>query len=168
MTKVKELELVLENCEYIKIPTKHLANIVIEGIDIRVRRNAINNIEKLQTASSIYLNIIKPETIKTLGLFGEADEESLSCSKRILQYEDITSVVVVYEDNTKEEYFVDWDWDNDYLNNYQDTQIAKNGNLHVLINREKRLKEFLDDDVFEVSYDYVMNKKEDNEWGFWE
>lgn len=44
MNKVKEIVLVLENCEYIKIPTKHLANIIIEDIDMSVRRNAINSI----------------------------------------------------------------------------------------------------------------------------
>ncbi|WP_323705936.1 hypothetical protein P3U41_05915 [Mammaliicoccus sciuri] len=168
MTKVKEIVLVLENCEYIKIPTKYLANIIIEDIDISVRRNAINSIDKLQTANSIYLDIIKPETIKTLGLFDEDDEESLSCSKRLIQHADITSVEVAYDDNSKEEYFVDWDWNNEYLNSYQDTKLAKNGNLQVLINRKKSLKEFLDDENFEVSYDYIMNEKENNEWGFWE
>lgn len=168
MKKVKEVVLVLENCEYIKIPTKHLANIIIEGIDISVTRNAINNVAKLQTANSIYFDIINPETIKTLGLFNEGDEEILSCSKRLIQYADITSVEVVYNDNSKDEYFVDWDWDNEYLNSYQDTQIAKNGNLHVLINRKKRLKEFLDSENFEVSYDYIIKEKESNEWGFWE
>ena len=168
MTKVKEIELVLENCEYIKIPTKHLGNIIIEDIDTSVRRNAINSIDKLQTANSIYLDIIKPETIKTLGLFDEDDEESLSCSKRLIQHADITSVEVAYDDNSKEEYFVDWDWDNEYVNSYQDTQLAKNGNLHVLINRKKKLKDFLDNENFEVSYNHIMNEKEDNEWGFWE
>lgn len=168
MTKLKEIELVLENCEYIKIPTKHLANIIIEDIDTSVRRNAINSIDKLQTANSIYLDIIKPETIKTLGLFEVEDEESLSCSKRLIQYADITSVEVVYNNGSKETYFVDWNWGNEYLNSYQDTQLAKNGNLHVLINRKKKLKEFLDNENFEVSYDYIIKEKEDNEWGFWE
>ena len=168
MTKVKEIVLVLENCEYINIPTKHLGNIIIEDIDISVRRNAINSIDKLQTASSIYLDIIKPEIIKTLGLFDEDDEESLSCSQRLIQHEDITSVEVVYEDDSKEGYFVDWNWDNEYINSYQDTQLSKNGNLHVLIDRKKKLKEFLDDENFEVSYDYIINEKENNEWGFWE
>ena len=168
MTKVKEIVLVLENCEYINIPTKHLANIIIEDIDISVRRNAINSIDKLQIANSIYFDIIKPETIKTLGLFDEGDEESLSCSKRLIQYADITSVEVAYNDNSKETYFVYWDGDNEYLNSYQDTQLAKNGNLHVLINRKKKLKEFLDNENFEVSYDYAMKEKESNEWGFWD
>ena len=168
MTKVKGIELVLENCEYIKIPTKHLANIIIEDIDISVKRIAINSIDKLQTANSIFIEIIKPETIKTLGLFDEDDEESLSCSKRLIQHADITSVEVAYDDNSKEEYFVDWDWDNEYLNSYQDMQLAKNGNLHVLINRKKKLKDFLDDENFEVSYDYIMKEKESDEWGFWE
>lgn len=168
MMKVKEIVLVLENCEYINIPTKHLANIIIEDIDISVRRTAINSIDKQMSAKSIYLEIIKPEIIKTLGLFGEYDEESLSCSKRLIQHEDITSVEVVYDDDSKEEYFVDWDWDNEYINSYQDTQLAKNRNLHVLINRKKKLKEFLDNGFDEVSYDYVIKEKETNEWGFWD
>lgn len=168
MTKVKEIELVLENCEYIKIPTKHLGNIIIEDIDTSVRRNAINSIDKEQTANNIYLDIIKPETIKTIGLFDEDDEESLSSSKRLIQHEDITSVGVIYDDGSKENYYVDWNWDNEYINSYQDTQLAKNGNLHILINRKKKLKDFLDDENFEVSYDYIMKEKEDNEWGFWE
>src|SRR5699024_12089190 len=66
---------------YIKIPTKHLGNIIIEDVDMSVRRTAINAIDKIQTANSIYLEIIKPEIIKTLGLFGEDDENSLSCSR---------------------------------------------------------------------------------------
>lgn len=167
MTKVKEIVLVLENCEYIKIPTKHLANLIVEDIDISVRRTAINSIDKQMSAKSIYLEIIKPETIKTLGLFDEDDEESLNCSQRLIQYNDIASVEVIY-DNSKEEYFVDWNWFSDYENSYQDTQLAKNGNLHILINRKKKLKDFLDDENFEVSYDHIMKEKESNEWGFWE
>lgn len=158
MTKVKEIELVLENCEYIKVPTKHLANLIIEDIDISIRRNAINSIDKLQTANSILIEIIKPETIKTLGLFNEDDEESLSCSKRLIQHEDITSVEVIYDDGSKEEFFVDWNWDNEYINSYQDTQLANNGHLHVLINRKKSLKEYLDDSSNEKNYDYVMKE----------
>ncbi|QYG30044.1 hypothetical protein K0O13_08010 [Mammaliicoccus sciuri] len=168
MEKVKEIELDLENCEHIKIPTKHLANFTIEDIDVSVRRTAINSINKEQTANSIYLEIIKPETIKTLGLFDEEDDESLSCSKRLIQHEDITSVRVIYDDGSKEIYYVDWDWDNEYINSYQDTKLAKNGNLHVLINRKKKLKDFLDNENFEVSYDHIMNVKESDEWGFWE
>lgn len=168
MTNVKEIELTLENCEHIKIPSRHLGNIVIEDIDTSIRRNAINSIDKLQTANSIYLDIIKPETVKTLRLFDEYDEGSPSCSKRLIQYADITSVEVIYNNGSKETYFVDWDWDNDYINSYQDTQLAKNGNMHVLINRKKKLKDFLDDENFEISYDYIINEKEDNEWGFWE
>lgn len=168
MTKVKEIVLALENCEYIKIPTKHLSNIIIEDIDISVRRNAINSIDKLQTANSIYLEIIKPETIKTLGLFDEDNEESLSCSKRLIQHEDITSVEVIYNDDSKEIYYVDWDWDNEYTNSYQDTQLAKNGTLYVLINQKKNLKEYLDGAFSSEKYNYLMNEKEDNEWGFWE
>lgn len=168
MTNVKEIELTLENCEHIKIPSGHLGNIVIEDIDISIRRNAINSIDKLQTANSIYLDIIKPETIKTLRLFDEYDEGSPNCSTRLIKYADITSVEVIYNNGSKETYFVDWDWDNEYINNYQDTQLAKNGNLHVLINRKKKLKEFLDNENFEVSYDYIIKEKEYNEWGFWE
>ena len=167
MTKVKEIVLVLENCEYIKIPTKHLGNIIIEDVDMSVRRTAINAIDKIQTANSIYLEIIKPEIIKTLGMFNEDDEESLSCSQRLMQHEDITSIEVAYDDS-KEEYFVDWDWDSEYINNYQDTQMANNGNLHILINRKKNLKDFLDNGFDEVSYDYVIKEKENSEWGFWE
>src|SRR5699024_5109648 len=144
------------------------ANMVIEDIDTSVRRIAINSIDKQQSANSIYLQIIKPETIKTLGLFDETVEESLSCSKRLIEHEDITSVEVIYDDGSKEEFFVDWNWDKEYVNSYQDTQLANNGHLHVLINRKKSLKEFLDDENFEVSYDHIINEKEDNEWGFWE
>ncbi len=102
MTNVKEIELTLENCEHIKIPSGHLGNIVIEDIDTSIRRNAINSIDKLQTANSIYLDIIKPETIKTLRLFDEYDEESLSCSTRLIQHADITSVEVIYNNGSKE------------------------------------------------------------------
>lgn len=167
MTKVKEIVLVLENCEYIKIPTKHLGNIIIEDVDMSVRRTAINAIDKIQTANSIYLEIIKPEIIKTLGMFNEDDKESLSCFQRLMQHEDITSIEVAYDDS-KEEYFVDWDWDSEYINNYQDAQMANNGNLHILINRKKNLKDFLDNGFDEVSYDYVIKEKENSEWGFWE
>lgn len=168
MLKIKEIVLVLENCEYINIPTKHLANIIIEDIDVSVRRTAINSIDKQMLAKSIYLEIIKPETIKTLGLFGEYDENGLSCFKRVLQYEDITSVEVIYDDNSKEVYFVDWNWGNEYINSYQSTKLAKNGNLHVLINRKKNLKDFLDNGFNGVSYDYIIKEKENSEWGFWE
>ncbi|UXU70182.1 hypothetical protein [Mammaliicoccus sciuri] len=144
MKKVKEIELVLENCEYIKIPTNHLANLIIEDIDISVRRTAMNSIDKIQTANSIYIEITEPETIKTIGFFDEDDERSPNCFERLTEYEDITSVIVIYDDDTKENYYVDSDWDNGYRNRCQDTSLW-GGILSVLINRNKSLKEFLND-----------------------
>lgn len=162
---VKEIHLVLENCEFIVVPTKYLADVVIEDITQKISREAINSVSKSLTAKSVYLEILKPSDLKVVGLMRE--DRDYTCKERISDGGDITCLQVVYKDDSYEDYWVEWNHSSDYYNSYQKVEFSKEGNLHLLIHKDKTLEKYLNE-LEEDYYDYKMNEDTNMEFGFWE
>lgn len=164
--KVKEIHLVLENCEYVVVSTKYLPQIVLSEITHEITREAMNSVSKSLKVKSAYIEIIKPDTIKVNDLFGD-EEEDYVCKRRIVDGGDITAIQVIYKDNSSEYYWVEWNEEDEYYNSYQKVEISKEGNLHLLIQKDKTLKQYLNE-IQEGYYDYKMNEDTNMEFGFWE
>lgn len=163
--EVKEIHLVLENCEAVVVPTKYLAGVVIEDIAQKFSREAINSVSKSLTAKSVYLEILKPSELKVDSFVGES--EDYTCKERINDGGDIACLQIVYKDNSHEDYWVEWDHSSDCYNSYQKVEVSKEGNLHLLIHKDKTLEKYLNE-LEEDYYDYKMNEDTNMEFGFWE
>ena len=52
---VKQISLLFENCEYADIPSSDINNIVIDGINRRIQRTAVNAINDMALADNCYI-----------------------------------------------------------------------------------------------------------------
>ena len=64
-----------------------------------------------------------------------------------MRYNDITNINIIYEDENRERYTVDYDETNPTLgvpNSNQKTIISQCGNLYIVINKNKDIKDYFD------------------------
>ena len=144
MNNVKEICLVLENCDSITFPANVIGDFRIEKINEEVERIAINCIAKVIYANSIFIEIYKDGNIE-YAQFGFL-EDQIKKFERLKDSNDITSIEIKYEDDTVDSYFVDYDESNDGLgapNINEKTYISSYGNLYIVIDKEKELKDFV-------------------------
>lgn len=147
MKEIKELGIGLENCEYITIPRNVIGRIIIDGIREKIQRVACNSIASQKIADTVVIEIYK-EGNTTYESFPQDDEPLIF--DRINQYDDITMIEVVYEDDTVDEFYVKYDVEEDYLgapNTRQKSKISELGNLYLVIDDEHFEKWFVDEDI---------------------
>lgn len=116
---IKEIVLILENCECLVIPRKFVLDLEFIGYKREFRRVACNSIGEYEFYEHVLLEI--DESIKD----SEDAQRSLFDKQKdlkdfILKRTDITGIEVVYEDEYKEKGFTfhpvwggESDWDND-------------------------------------------------------
>lgn len=146
--EVKQIMLIFENCESMTIPRKYIGVLFIDDIKTSISRCAINSISKSSSCESFGI-LIKSEYSelgrdRLINLFTDAKP-----FERALQYSDITSIEVVYEDDSKEVIYVNW-CDSDELwafnNEYQSSGLNSIGDLWIEIGK---------DDVDESVYEFT-------------
>lgn len=136
------IDLVLENCDVIRLESKDIDFFYIEGITetYTSQRDSEGNLytDKTEHCSHLGLLINNPKELTFDSLDGE-----ITVYERVENYHDITAIDIIYEDKTHEYIYVDW---NDYNYNYnlnQKTDYYYNI-LEVTIN-EDNSKGFLKD-----------------------
>ena len=72
---------------------------------------------------------------------------------RLLGYDDVTVVTVVYDDGTRDRYEVEFLEGDDCDNIWQQTRIAKDGTMYILIGKDLKMDDY-------VSADNLMDVKE--------
>ena len=120
--KIKQLELVFENCETIKldfIPYKNW----FTATDIYENIHAVNGneISRIKVAKSIQIIILNEQ------LLNKCSWNTTALINK-LEHRDITSIVLIYEDNSEEQIYVLWDEDqqnSDEINEYQHNEYHK-------------------------------------------
>lgn len=141
---VKYIDIVFENCEYVRIPISFVGVFYIGRVSTKIKRTASNAIEKREIAKKVFIEI-----------FAEVDDEILNSCKegnitmsiinRIVSYSDITQIEVYYEDGSEEQYLVPYKVKDDmnYAPNvYQKNYISKLGHLYVAIGKKAKLEGF--------------------------
>ena len=159
MKEIKELGITFENCEHITIPRNVIGAITIDDIHEKVRRMASNSITHHKVVDTVVIEIFK-EGNTTYEYFPMDD--SCMIFDRITQYDDITWIEVVYQDNTVDEFCVKYEIEEEYLgapNTRQKSKISELGNLYLVIDDEPFEDWFSDDDINNkdrVEYDKDM------------
>ena len=144
MKDVKKVDFVFENCESFGFNANNFSTFSIEDISTSINRIACNSIAKMHVAKSIAIEIFKDFIEEEYCPFGIVSEKIIK-KDRINNHSDITSLIITYCDDSEETIFVKWDGD-DYHNDNQKTHIGKNGNLFIVIDENKGINDFFDEE----------------------
>ena len=135
MKNIKAIEFVFENCECITVDSKYIGDLLIEGFETKVRKFGVKDaIREYTSCERIDLIIYKDGNL-TVESYGD----KYSVFDRILNWNDITSIYLKYEDDTEQEIFVPWDDENDYYNvcnNKAQSSFVSEEHLYITINKD--------------------------------
>lgn len=127
---IKNIELVLENCEVIDVDAKYIGKIIAQDIFPAIINVGYGDIRK---RFRCYMFGI--ELHKDLDQYGVVQNYTPNGSpgvfNRLTDYNDITQIVVHYDDGVEETYFVDYDGDEENAN--QKSHISAAGHLYIKI-----------------------------------
>lgn len=131
MEIIEYIDLVFENCEKCTLLPDMFKNLVINGIKENTSINCFQyeNGEISKDKSCEYFSI----TVNEKGLSLITWNGTLR--ERLMNYKDIVSVIIHYENRT-EEIYVPWHDEDEYSNRYQKAEKTEEG-IKIDIEREK-------------------------------
>ncbi|KAA9007295.1 hypothetical protein F4V43_02070 [Paenibacillus spiritus] len=134
--KIKSVEFALENCEVLSIDGKYIGNFQVRDLKKHITKH-YNSIMHMTTCE-LFSIAISREANKEYNAF-DVEEWKHNLFER-LSARDICSVDLIYEDGTKDEFYVDWVGESEYKNEAQDSYVSKLGDLYIVISKEQTVK----------------------------
>lgn len=145
MKHAKSIGFGFENCEYFSIDAKYFGTLKFTDINTRIQRLACNAVVKIECVDTVIMEI-----------FSEGDDkyssyiEDMTKFKRLNMYNDITSISVVYNDNSEEEYYVNYKEEVEGQlgspNAHQSNYISTLGNLYIVISKDKGIFDYFNEE----------------------
>lgn len=141
---IKKIELLFENCEQVTLPVSALGCVVIRSINMEIFRGAINAIYEGFYADEVALEILP--NANEVGSNDTFDDGAKTILERIMAWNDVTLINVIYD--TGEELCLSVDYDDggdDRLgapNVNQKTYLSKNGALYLVIGKGKAIEDY--------------------------
>ena len=156
MKHIKSIEFVLENCEGFNIDANYFGAFLIDDIRYSMQRISSHNIVKMAIADTIVIELFS-EGDREYRPFGTLEKATIF--ERLQKYNDITQIIVHYEDQTEETCFPNWAEGDDYENKNQSVCKSDLGNLYIVISEEKDFSAFFDTEYMNDK-DYIEFRKE--------
>lgn len=157
VTKLKKIEFTFENCDSITIDGKYVGEFLVDDLHTYFTRIASNCIGKAEVVNTFVIEINKGAN-KERYAFGEWDLKEMVFDR--IAYNDITQISFVleeqYVDKGKTPYFesyhytINWIGD-EYINEAQTSYVSKDGNLYIVIAKDKGVEDFFDLDEIDNS-----------------
>lgn len=144
---LKELEIVFENCDSVVISGDYINNLYLGDIVESIRIFHSKEVDNYRMAKDVYICIslkLKRENFLT--------EFKENAWKRLVKGKDITQIHLIYSDDSKESFFVDWNEESEFSNIYQIVTFDRLS-LKIVINRHNRNK-----DLFISKRDLLLNQ----------
>ena len=130
---MKELQIVLENCDVIKVSWENVVNLVMCKVYKTYKYSKRIGLLEMNVAENICLVLSKNADLPHQE-FGVG--EFTTNFKRLYDCRDISSIVLVHDDGKEEEFYVAYDEDEfRCFNKPQSTGIDDDGNLIIKIGR---------------------------------
>jgi hypothetical protein len=130
---MKELQIVLENCDAIKVSWENVVNLVMCKVYKTYQYSKRIGLLEMNVAENICLVLSKNADLPHQE-FGVG--EFTTNFKRLYNGRDISSIVLVHDDGKEEEFYVAYDEDEfGCFNKLQSTGIDDEGNLIIKIGR---------------------------------
>lgn len=125
MKKIKNIHIVLENCEVFEVPTKCIDYLTLKNINKTIGVNYYQykngEVDETIKPEEVYLAVKNFSEIKNIT--GFPDPEPFI--DRMNSHKDITHIDLNYEDGSNEYYTVPWG-EREYTNDYQVHKQKKN------------------------------------------
>lgn len=161
--RLKNIRFIFENCDVITIDGKYIGNFLIDDIRTTIGRSAVNFIGKMETAYTIVIEIHK-DANKERHALGLPELNQLTFD-RFTKWNDITAVEFELEEQYVEDgqapkveyyhYYTNWVGDNEYENDAQSAYISENGDLYLVIDKNKQIRDYFDyEEIDDEKYSY--------------
>jgi len=153
MKKVKQVDFGLENCELLSIEGKYIGNFFVDDIKQRISKH-YDSISHMNIANHFSI-MINAEADQEYDQFG-IEEYKANTFERLAQG-DICSVDIVYDDDSKDEFYVRWAGESEYKNAAQSSYKNHQGDLFILVKEGGEVeKEFENWDTDSESFTHLM------------
>ena len=161
MKHLASVEFIFENVESMEFDAKYFGSFHIDRIGRAVKRFACNAILDYTMAKEVAIEIFS-EANDTYAPFGD-ESESTTKFERIMEWDDITRIVLKYEDGSYDELFVDYDEGEDECklgaeNINQKSMLSDLGNLYIVIAHAQCIEDWFDDKEIN-SEDLIHDRK---------
>ena len=131
MKKIKAIEFVFENLECLTVDSKYIGDFSMEGFETKIMGAGVCTIREYTTCEKIDLVIYKDANI-TVESYGD----KYKVFDRILNWNDITSICLKYEDDIEREIYVPWYEENNPYNNKAQSSFMSDEHLYLTINKD--------------------------------
>ncbi len=139
MREVKFIELILENCEVVKIPPQYVGIFNVNNLHHSISRMATNAILDAVSCDSLYLQI-SSKLVDPNSMWLEKDVLPID---RLTKCRDLVGVAVNYVDGTDEMIYVPWDDDpSEYTNSYETSRLNPyTGDLFIVVSKTENVSD---------------------------
>ena len=131
MKRIKAIEFVFENLECLTVDSKYIGDFSMEGFETKIMGAGVCTIREYTTCEKIDLVIYKDANI-TVESYGD----KYKVFDRILNWNDITSICLKYEDDIEREIYVPWYEENNPYNNKAQSSFISDEHLYLTINKD--------------------------------
>lgn len=150
MKDVKSIEFGFENLEHFIIDAKYFGALELSNINTCIKRIACNSISKFECVDDVAMMIFS-EGDDEYSVF--KDDSDMTKFKRLNEWRDIAAITMIYDDDSREEYYVNWEDENagelGSDNILQCNYTNKFGDLYIIISKKKSFSDFFDDEEME-------------------
>lgn len=121
---IESIDIIFENCDYVNIPADHILYLYFDKITRQISTDTILQIIDMQVAETtvIYLK----ESAFDIETWLSSEQDKILLKDRILNFNDITSIEIHYNDKNKtgDNIYINWGGNDDYNNPNQHTSLA--------------------------------------------
>lgn len=135
--RVKEIEIVFENCEHFVVPASDIYYLRMADFDTIIERCAINSILRQEIVKDVAIVLAKEANADYIP-FGNPDFV-MKKFDRLLRHNDIAQIQLNYDDGSTDLYYPSWCGFSEYENHYQKITIDEDGRLSIRIIPSKYL-----------------------------
>lgn len=130
MEELKNIVIVFENCEVLKLSPKIFDYIKLEDITTNYSLNMWGQFLEQIKCKDCYLKINK----------SKCNSKVINELERINCYKDIASIELTFKDKSKKYMYVDWNYEDDYSNSYQEViDSDRNVIVHIIADSKDKL-----------------------------